>query len=232
MAANAATLTVSRDLSFDSSDFTVTLTSDDSSELTIPASVSFALNASTATVNIQAIDDALLDGNQVVHFTASASPHFFAGAADYTVTDHETLTATIDNETVAENGGAAVATVVIQRSNVDDISQSLLISLNSSDTSELTASPARWTMAANAASASVTLDAVDDLLLDGIQHVTITANAVGYIVGGSDTIAVTDYETLSLIFDENSISENAGTVSGNCHCIPEQYGRPWTSTYR
>ena len=206
---NAAILTLSRDLSIDSSDFTVTLTSNDNSELTIPASASFALNASTATVNIQAVDDALLDGNQVVHFTASADPHFFAGAADYTVTDHETLTATIDSDSVAENGGAAVATVVIQRSNVDDLSQSLLISLNSSDTSELTV-PATLTIAANATSASVTVDAVDDLLLDGIQHVNVTATAMGYIVGGGDTIAVTDYETLSLVFDETTISENAG----------------------
>ena len=66
----------------------------------------------------------------------------------------------------------------------------LVVNLSSNDTSEATV-PATVTIAANQASATFAITAVDDALLDGTQTVTITGSATGY-VSGTQTLDVTD----------------------------------------
>ena len=93
-----------------------------------------------------------------------------------------------------------------------DISQLLVVTLDSSDTSEATVS-ATVTIPANQVSKTFAVTAVDDVLLDGTQTATITASASGY-VGDNHTIDVTDYETLSVTISPAAISENGGTATG------------------
>ena len=52
---------------------TVTLTSDDVSEATLPAQVTFLDGESSATVDIAAVDDSAVDGTQTVTLSAAAS---------------------------------------------------------------------------------------------------------------------------------------------------------------
>src|SRR5205085_3175180 len=54
---------------------------------------------------------------------------------------------------------------------------------------------------------SFPITAMDDALLDGTQAVTITVSATGY-ANGTQTLNVTDVETLSVTTDLGSISEN------------------------
>jgi hypothetical protein len=89
---------------------------------------------------------------------------------------------------VSENGGTSTATVTRTLST----SGELIVSLTSSDTSEATV-PATVTIPDGQASVSFVVTAVDDLLADGTQQVTITATATGF-KSGSDTIDILDDE--------------------------------------
>lgn len=99
------------------------------------------------------------------------------------------LAVSIDAAAIGENGGSTTATVT--RWGVDT-SALLNVTLASNDTSEADV-PAGVTILAGAQSASFPIDAVDDLLSDGTQTVTVTATAGG-LLDGSDTLQVTDDE--------------------------------------
>ncbi len=193
-------------------ELTVNLSSDDTSEATVPATVSFVAGEASTTFTLTAINDALADGAQIATITAMADG-FTNGTAPVGVTDDEvaTLTVTIAPTSITENGGNA--TVTITR-NTEALGE-LIVNLSSDDTSEATV-PATATFTAEQASTTVSLSAVDDIIADGLQTVTITASADGFI-DGSGQVDVTDDElpTLTLAVAPASISENAGTSASS-----------------
>jgi hypothetical protein len=109
-----------------------------------------------------------------------------------TVSSVPRLTLSIDAAAISENGGSTFATVT--RWGVDT-SASLDVTLASNDTGEAVIDPANviTTISAGETSASFTINAVDDLLSDGTQTVTVTATAAGLFYG-NDTLQVTDDE--------------------------------------
>jgi hypothetical protein len=90
--AGVAVLTVSRGNTDLASPLTVQLSSNDTTEATVPSSVIIPAGASSATVGVNAIDDALFDGSQIVVFTPSASGYLSIGTATATVTDFQPIT--------------------------------------------------------------------------------------------------------------------------------------------
>ncbi|HNT15032.1 MAG TPA: CARDB domain-containing protein [Verrucomicrobiota bacterium] len=64
----------------------VQLVSSDLTELTVPATVTLPVGASSASFNVTSVDDGVTDGNQLVTVTASA-PGFTSGSGQITVTD-------------------------------------------------------------------------------------------------------------------------------------------------
>jgi hypothetical protein len=191
-----ATGTVTRSNTDDLSQaLTVELFSDDASEATVPATIEIPANQASATFTITAVDDVLLDGTQTVTVTATHVDYVVGGSETLDVTDYETLSLVIDVTSISENGGAGTGTVT--RSNTDDLSQALIVDLSSDDTSEATV-PSTVEIPANQASATFTIAAVDDALLDGTQTVTITATHVDYAMSGSQTLDVTDHEPADL----------------------------------
>ena len=203
----SATATVTRNNTDNSQPLTVSLASHDTSEATVPATVTIAANQSAVSFTVTAVDDTLLDGERVVTVEANAAG--YVGASDVvTVTDAETLAVSIAADSIIESGGSATATVT--RSNTDN-SEPLTVSLVSHDTSEATV-PATVTIAASESAVSFTVTAVDDTMLDGPQLATVTANANGYIAG-TDDVVVTDHETLAFSIDANLISESGGSAT-------------------
>ena len=188
---------------------TVNLMNDDTTEASVPATVTIASGLAVASFTISAVDDALLDGTQTVTITSSAAGYVSSGRS-LDVVDHETLSLVIDEASISENGGSATGTV--SRGDTDDLSQALTVSLTNGDDTEVTV-PATVTIASGVAAANFTINAVDDALLDGTQTVTITPSAAGYITVSS-SLDVTDHETLSLLIDLASISENGGSATG------------------
>ena len=185
---------------------TVSLTSDDTSEAGVPATVTIPANESSATFTISAVDDTLLDGTRSVVITGIAAGYSIA-TGNLDVTDAESFSLTFPSPSISEDGGLTVATIT--RNNTD-ISLPLVVTLASSDLGEASV-PTQVTIQANQSSATFTILAVDDALLDGIQVVSISATAVGY-TSENETIEIADAESLTLSIDTSTISEKDGST--------------------
>ncbi len=203
-----ATGTVTRGNSDIGLPITVNLTSSDTTEATVQASVTIAANQSSATFTITGVLDQLLDGTQSVNLLAG-SPGYFSDFEFIDVSDAETFSISFDKSSISENGGTAIGTVI--RSNTD-IAQAIVVFLTSNDPSEATV-PSSVTIPAGQASATFAVTAVDDNLLDGDQLLTITASAAKYL-NGTSTITIADSETLTLVINASSIIENGGSTTG------------------
>ncbi len=103
------------------------------------------------------------------------------------------LTMSIDRASMSENGGTAVGTVTRNLSTAN----ALVVNLTSSDTTEATV-PATVTILSGQTSATFPITAVDDILPDRTQKVTITASNATF-TSGSNTIDVTDDDGLNII---------------------------------
>ncbi|MCC6508139.1 MAG: hypothetical protein IT423_03475, partial [Pirellulaceae bacterium] len=200
--------TVSRSNTDVSVPITISLSSSDTTEATVPATVTILAGQTSADFTIQAVDDNLMDGTQTATITAS-SLGYNGTSRTVDVTDSESLSITIDQSTISENGGVTQARVT--RSNTNN-GTPLLVNLQSSDLSEATV-PATITIPAGQAFAIFTITAVDDLLLDGPQVVTISGSAISYVTG-TQTLTVTDAESLQVTINVPAISESGGTAIG------------------
>ncbi len=136
----------------------VSLSSNDTSEATVPGAVTIPAGQTSVTFWVAVADDTLVDGTQPVTITATAAG-CLSGSARVDVTDWETLGVSISPASISENGGTATGNVT--RSNTDSGSP-LTVNLASSDTSEA-AVPATVTIPADEASATFVVTAVDDV---------------------------------------------------------------------
>ncbi len=203
-----ATVTVSRNTE-ELGELTVNLFSDDTSEATVPATVTIPAGQVSATFTLTAVDDMNVDGTKVVTVTASVEG-FTDGVEMLDVIDDEfpTLTLSITPASISENGGNT--TVTVSR-NTEELEE-LTVNLSSDDTSEATV-PATVTIPAGQVSATFTLTAVDDMKVDGTRS-SPSPRGRG-IHRRRRTVDITDDEvsTLTLSITPASISENGGTTT-------------------
>ena len=113
--ADAATLTVTRSGPATTTAQTITLTSDDTTEAVLPASITIQAGATSATAQVRVVDDTLLDGSQTITFSASGTG-VDPDDITFNVLDVETIDAVFASETVLED---ANTTLRITRSNTD-----------------------------------------------------------------------------------------------------------------
>ncbi len=115
-----------------SSSLTLTLSSSDTSEATVPGSVTIDAGSAFATFDITAVDDTEADGTQTATITAAIDP--LSTATDtISITDND-LGLTIAADSISENGGTTTATIT----RPGDTSSDLIVTLTSSDTTEAT----------------------------------------------------------------------------------------------
>jgi hypothetical protein len=107
---------------------------------------------------------------------------------EFTTPESPKLTLTIDKTAMSENGGTAVGTVSRNNLPVGDV----VVTLTSNDTSEATV-PATVTIPDGQSSVTFPIVAVDDLLSDRTQVVTISATSEIY-AASSRSISVLDDE--------------------------------------
>ena len=172
---------------------TVTLSSSDTGEAGVPATVTIPAGQESVTFTVTGVDDLIPDGDQTVTLTATATG-FQAGSASITVTDNEVprLVIQVPANGMSENGGSIIATVI----RVDCVTEvPMTVIMTSSDTSEATV-PASVTIAAGQTQTTCTLTAVDDNANDGDQAVTITAASTN-VQSGLVNITVTDNESVA-----------------------------------
>lgn len=201
-----ATGTVTRGNTDRSLPLTIALTSDDTTEAIVPATVEIPAGAASVAFVITAVDDDLLDASRVVTITAKAAG-YVDGSEQLNIEDVERLVVTIADAAISEHAGATTA--VVTRT---DPTGDLLVMLASGDTGEATVLGSVTIAAGQTTSPPVAITAVDDLLLDGTQTVTISVSAAGYIAAGA-TLNVTDYEPLVLAIADAEISENGGATT-------------------
>ncbi|OYW31196.1 MAG: hypothetical protein B7Z47_01760, partial [Chthoniobacter sp. 12-60-6] len=166
---------------------TVNLSSSDTSEATVPVSVTLPAGATSVPFDITFIDDTLVDGDQNVVLTAAVAG-WGSGTKNLTVTDNEARTLVLAGLPASISEGAAtLSTPTI--SLTGQAAEALVVTLTSSDTTALPSITV--TIPAGASSAAFDLDPVDDLLLDGTQNVTLTASAATF-TDATANVAVLD----------------------------------------
>jgi subtilisin-like proprotein convertase family protein len=153
--------------------------------------VTIPIGLDSVTFSVGIKDNAILDGTRSANIHATASL-ITAGDLEITIADYETLTVTVDKLSFLENAGAKAAIGTVRRSNTENLGQPLVVTLGSSDQTELNV-PAMVTILAGQETATFYIDAVNDPALDGTQNVTLTASAIGY-VNGTVGVAVEDHE--------------------------------------
>ena len=156
-AATTATVTRNGDLG---QPLVVTIASSDPAATTTPTTVTIPASQSTASFPIGTVDDGLVDGNQTVTLTASASG-LVAGSSILTIqeTDQATLTLSINNQAFSEDAGSDAATATITRN--ADLNDPLVVSLTSNNINKVTV-PATITIPAGQTSSTFLLAAVND----------------------------------------------------------------------
>jgi fibronectin type 3 domain-containing protein len=208
--AGAATGTVTR-TGDTSQPVTVSLTSSDTTEATVPATVTIPAGSASATFAVAAVDDAVIDGTQTVTLAASAAG-YNGGSAPASVTDDDIppfLTVAVSPATFGEGAGASAATGTVTRSG--PLTGALTVTLTSSDTTEATI-PATVTIPAGQASATFAVAAVNDQAIDGTQSVTVRGAAAGF-TDGTAAVSVTDNDVplvLTLSVSPATFGEGAG----------------------
>ncbi len=199
-------------------ELTVTLSSNDTTEATVPVTVTIPHNQFEVFVPLEAFDDDEIDGVQTVtvsiddvNVISGANATGFQLVGDTVdVTDSEVLTFTLNRAVISEGAGADALTGTISRLRTDG---TLIITLSSSDTSELSV-PNTVTIPDGESFVTFAADAVDDLEFDGDQMVTITAQTPGYLDSVSPLITVQDQEPrLQLFTLTPNVAEDHGRIT-------------------
>jgi Dockerin type I domain len=188
---DATMLTVRRTGDVLTTDQTITLSSSDPGEAIVQQEIVIPAGADSATAAITAVDDTLLETDQTVQFTASASG-LNSGTVDLTVTDHETLTAEFSALSIVEDKSTGDVQLTLRRSNTSNTEQPLTVTVTGGDPSQLDIS-ASLTIPANSAEVEIVLQPVDDSVAELMMTLAYTFAAAGY-VSASGSIDLLDDE--------------------------------------
>lgn len=173
----AATLTIRRSGPASTSPTTVTLTSSDTSEATVPTSVVIPAGATSATVPVAAVDDNILDGTQTVTLTAS-SVGLVSGTVLLSVTDRETLTAAFTAPTIREDAAEGSFFLTVTRRNTD-IAAPLTIRISGNVPSQITV-PETATILAGQSSVIIPVQPINDDKPEPSLQLVYQITASGY----------------------------------------------------
>jgi hypothetical protein len=206
--ANAGAVTISAPLA---SPLSVSLDSLDTSEITLPASVIIPAGQTSANFDVTVVDDTLLDG-MITARTQAYAIGYPTVEASSNVGDNDTTSVTVTLPATLAEGIGSTAQGTVQLGTA--AASNLTLSLSSSLTSRVTV-PASVTIPAGQSSATFTLAAVDNSIIDGSQTATITASLAGSPPGTS-TIQITDNEStlLTLLTFYSSVSEGSAPITG------------------
>ena len=213
---------------------TTHLRSSDTSEITVPATVTIPFGMSSANFYITVVDDAIVDFTQDVEVHASG-PGYGSGDGLIGVQDNEHCTITfVAPASTVEGAGTLSSQGDIRLS--DDVGQTTTFKLASSDTTEIQV-PASVTLASGQRRALFNITVVDDALADGEQtaRITVTPDNVLFKTG---MVAVADNDAHHFEFRELGNVQTAcvpfevtiRAVDSGGRTIDAYAGRPSLST--
>jgi parallel beta-helix repeat protein len=167
----------------------------------LSGTASIPVGAAWATVTVTPIDDTLVEGNETVTLTVSASPAHTVGSpssATVTITDNDqTARATVTvvaSDSSASEGGPGTGTFSISRIGGGSSALTVNYSLGgtASNGTDYRSLPGSATIASGATSATVTVTPIDDTAVEGNETVVLTISAnTAYTVGSPNSATVT-----------------------------------------
>lgn len=206
-----ATLTVSAP---PTTNVSVTLTSSDTTEITVPATVTLAGGQTSVVFTATVVDDALIDGPQPVTITAHVE-NWTDGVGVITVFDNETTNLAIvilnkgqgiGEATIREGIGESTNYARVQLTG--SLPTNLTVNLLSSDTSEFTV-PASVIILAGQTNVNFNATFPEDGEFDGTTTNLITATAAGF-GAATNTVLVLDNDIHHLVLGSITSPKTGG----------------------
>ena len=191
----------------------IPLTSSNPSKLTVPSSVTIPAGQTNVGFNITVIDDAGLDGTQMINVTGSA-PGYATGSGTIAIYDDHTAALAVSLPASATEGDSPFpATVSMSGVPSSDIA----VTMSSSDPTSLTV-PSTVTIPAGQTNATFYGTVISDDQLRGDRVVTVTAHVMNW-TDGTDYMTIHDNKSTNLVLvlpaqarESNGVLTNAGTV--------------------
>lgn len=188
------------------SDVVVDLTSEDTTELIVPATVTIPAGQLTAMFDITVVDDTQIDATQNASIVARVD-NWIYGTDSMDILDNESLDLVVTLPPgVWEGDGVLAGTATVHISGT--LPADLVVSLASDDTGILQVPPTA-TIPAGDTSATFDLTMVDDADCDGAQMASVTAAAAGFN-DGSQSTDVADDDVHHFTFDAIGTPQTAG----------------------
>ena len=179
-------------------DVTVALTSDETSELLVPSSVTVPAGATSVVFNLTVVDDRLIDGPQWASVTALVLG-WPPVSTNVLVNDNESLALVVSLPSFLIEGGGGVSStgnVLLGGIAVSDV----IVALTANPAAQATL-PASVTVLAGQSNATFTLSASENEVLDGTRSAVITASAPGFTNGGA-TVSIFDNDAHHFRFSD------------------------------
>ena len=180
------------------SDIAITLKSNDTSELSIPTSISIPIGQTMTQFDLTVKDDIQRDGTKRVQVTATAN-QYRSGFSDIQIHDSESasITLTIQKTSAKEGSGLLkkAGQVILDHVAEDTIQ----IDLTTSSSIDLCV-PESITIPKGLTQTQFDIFIIDDNLADGSQHVTITASVFGWN-SQSAWVEVLDNDSQTMTFN-------------------------------
>lgn len=194
--------------------YTVGGTATSGSDFTaLSGSVQIPVDASSATIDVSSLDDALAEGGETVILTLTGADHSLVSiggqsAATITIVDDDSFNWSITTQqNGAENGDSATFRVQLSQQNITGDSVTATISDpmsgSASKDSDYTAFSATVTVPNGASYVDVTVPVLDDNLLERTETIgaTLSAPSEGDITVASATATISDDETAGLTIE-------------------------------
>jgi hypothetical protein len=170
----------------------VTLQSSDTTEVTVPRTVTIAAGQRNITFPVTGVDDRVVDGNQKARIIASGAG-FVAAGADITVIDRTVLfvpglTLTVSPSVVSEGAGVRAARATVTRNT--GTTTAMTVSLASNNPS-LVQVPSGVVIPLGATSVSFDVSVIENTTVGANQIVKLTASKTG-LTSGTAQLSVLD----------------------------------------
>lgn len=188
--AGAALLGVQRSNTNIDQPLTVQLRSSDTTELTLPQSVTIPAGQSSTTVGINAVDDNLFDNTQFVEVTAQAAG-YEGGRIELQVTDYQPIQLVVGpNVVLREEDPTSNSTTIDVKLRSPAPAGGVVVQLSSTPSNQLTFPP-MVTIPAGQTTVKVPVQVIDDFAPQGDRIVKLSASGNGLVSALVD-IAISD----------------------------------------
>ncbi|TRT74320.1 MAG: endo-1,3-1,4-beta-glycanase ExsH [Microcystis sp. M_QC_C_20170808_M3Col] len=187
----------------------------------IPTSVTFAANSSTATVTVDPTADTTVESDETVALTLATGTGYTVGTTTAVIgtiaNDDTSVTLAVSPTSVTEDGTANLV-YTFTRSGVttNALTVNYTVGGTATNGTDYTSIPTSVTFAANSATATVTVDPTADTTVESDETVALTlATGTGYTVGTPDAVTGTilndDLPSITLAVSPSSVTEDGTT---------------------